>query len=115
METKLFEVRDRGTFIPVIAINLGSENESERYLLGRAGYGRTPEDHQRYVLLSNIDGDSHSALTYDPYKHTDGSRTMKEAHTYIKDHWSDLKSGDVVDIEFILKETKVCKKPERLK
>ena len=41
MTSKIIEIRDDGTFIPALAIRLGSPNERERHLLARSGFGRT--------------------------------------------------------------------------
>ncbi len=41
MKTKMFEIRDRGTFIPVRAVKLSSDgNENDGYLLEHAGLDR---------------------------------------------------------------------------
>jgi hypothetical protein len=107
METKLFEVRDRATLIPVIAIRLGGDNESERYLLARVGYGRTSEEQQDYILYAGLE---YFDMQSDPYKQT--NRTRHESHKYIHEHWDELSSGDVIDVEFILGETDVKKESE---
>lgn len=39
---------------------------------------------------------------------------MGNAHNWIIDHWQELKDGDVVDVQFILGETKEPKVSERL-
>lgn len=106
MEIKLFEVRDIGTFISVIAIRPVPRSEEERYLLSRCGY-QTPKN---YLLLSKLDGDQ---MTYDPYS-WGIARTMRVAHLYIQKHFDELKSGDMVDVEFILGESTKPKKSERL-
>ncbi|KKK79355.1 hypothetical protein LCGC14_2834310, partial [marine sediment metagenome] len=54
METKFFELRDAGTFIPVLCVQLDSRGEAERYLLARAGYGQTSKDHRTYILMMGI-------------------------------------------------------------
>ena len=38
LETKTFEIRDRGTFIPVMATAMRSVQDQDKYLLQRAGY-----------------------------------------------------------------------------
>ena len=38
LKTKMFEVRDRGTYIPVAAVKLVTDDISEEYMLRRAGY-----------------------------------------------------------------------------
>jgi hypothetical protein len=105
MEVKLFEVRDRATFIPVLAIRLSADRGVDRWLLARAGYGRSPEN---YVLLSRLRG---GEINYDTYEW--GDRTMATAHRFISENWQSLESGDVVDVEFILGETQKRKTSER--
>jgi hypothetical protein len=94
LETKLLEVRDSGTFIPIIAVELNGE---DHYLLRHAGYGR-----RRYISIANL---NKGVFTYDVYGHG-STRTMHEAHKYIMKSWDDLKNGDVIDVEFILGITK---------
>ena len=109
METKLFEVRDRGTCLSVIAIRLGPENEAERYLAARVGYGLTKEEQEDYVLYAGLE---EFEMQYDYHKQS--NRTRHVSHKYIQDHWDELNSGDVVDVEFILGETQTKKVSDRI-
>jgi hypothetical protein len=99
METKLFEVRDRGTCIPVLAVALDAwahpPSSREHLLLRRAGYG------DRCILLGAAEG---GPFAFDPWQHND-ARTRCVAHRYIAEHWDALTSGEVVDVRFILGET----------
>lgn len=133
MEVKLLEVRDRLTFIPVIAIAMVEQPASaaglgsldpvavkaiadRRYLLGRAGYA----DDERHptIALAHLSAaktaDRASGKTFccDPYDWCD--RTYQCAHLYIEKNWHDLKDGDVIDVEHILGETASPKLSERL-
>lgn len=108
METKLFEVRDRGTFIPVIATLCRSPEEQERYLLNRSGYGTS----SGCIFVGKL---SQGGGQYDPYSWSDGSRTMTEAHAYIEANWNVLASGEVIDLEFIKGESQTKKISERFK
>lgn len=111
LETKMFEVRDRMTYIPIIAIRMRSLDEAERYMLSRAGYGQTNDD--VLTLTVRIEGKIEGA--YSSYRWEDSdARTMPVAHDYIHKNWNDLKTGDVIDVEYILGETEECKLPERL-
>lgn len=110
-KTKTFEVRDKGTFIPCIGIaiygrhtlqNEHTPNELDLYLARRAGY------EERCILFTRMNGDGR--IYYDPTYWND--RTMFAAHRYITENWKDLKSGQVIDVEFILGETKEPKKSE---
>lgn len=86
METKLFEIRDVATFIPVIAIRI---SEADGFLARKMGYGKP-------MVLVIKEPIAH----YDPYDW--GNRTMSQAHMYIQKNWKALESGAVIDVEFIL-------------
>lgn len=104
MEIKIIEIRDRATYIPVLAIKMISKNPVEKYHLGRAGYG----EEYPLVMLIKIDG---AEAQYDPFK-WNCKRTMFCSHQYIQKNYDKLKTGDVVDIEFILGEKPKPKKSE---
>jgi hypothetical protein len=107
MEVKCLEIRDRATFIPVICIRPVPDNEAQRYLLRRDGY--RGNESETCILMVNAQC---RGASYDPYEWPD-SRTKRNAHLYIVSHWSVLKDGDVIDVQFILGETKEPKKSER--
>lgn len=119
MIVKAFEIRDKGTFIPTMGILMVPEvfedysrvHEAERYLLRRAGYNF--DDPCVVLCRMECSGVDRNA-TYDPYSWGGGNRTFAVAHDYIVKHWHELKSGDVIDVEFILGETTEPKKSERL-
>ena len=111
MITKTFEIRDRNTFVPVLAIQLEPGNEADRYLLARAGYGLTRDDQARYVQLCRVNG-GYGSSTCDPYDWGAGARTLPVAHQYLIEHFAELDSGAVVDVEFILGETDAPKVSE---
>ena len=111
LDTKVIEIRDRATFVVAIATRLtnvsGRTSEQERYLLSRAGFGLTCDDQAGYVVLylpHNTRG------TYDPFDWCD--RTFHNVHQHLLRHWPEIKSGDVVDVEYILGETASPKKSE---
>jgi hypothetical protein len=103
--TKVFEVRDRNTFIPVIASAMQSDDFAQSYLLRRSGYA-----HGGTVLVARLQGGG--ASNCDVYDWRD--RTMQNAHAYIEKEFSNLKDGDVIDVEFILGETSSPKCSERM-
>lgn len=100
MICKTFELRDRSTFVPVIAIKLQPTNEADRYLLARSGYGQTPEKQSAYVLMGGLNG-GEDKLVCDP-NHWGGNRTRVICHAYISENFDGLESGDVIDAEFIV-------------
>ena len=99
MEQKLIEIRDRATLVPGLAIKVSGD---DGYLLRRSGFGSP------MIYLIQL---ATERCCYDPY-HWDNHRTMGNAHNYIAEHWDELKSGDVVDVEFILGESKAPKRSE---
>jgi hypothetical protein len=116
MRTKALEVRDEGTFIAVLAVDMNpsvgehwtpEELTGQRYLLRRCGY---PCDGEPNIILTRLDGNGKA--TNDPYEW--GGRTWPVAHHYIIEHWNELKDGDVVDVSHILGETDKPKISERI-
>jgi hypothetical protein len=114
MNVKLLELRDRGTFIPIICVDLNPEIsaaplpsarvQAVRYLLRRCGY---PCDGGRPVIgMARLDA-SGQPFRCDPYDWHD--RTYQVAHHWITENWAKLADGDVVDVEFILGETAALK------
>lgn len=107
MIAKLFEIRDKATFIPALALALSKRpdlSDAENYLLGRSGYGG-----DRCVMLSRLNG---GHIHCDPYNW--GDRTMHAAHLFIEENFDNLESGAVIDVEFILGETKAPKVSEAI-
>ena len=108
MQTKLFEIRDEGTFIPVVATLMRDTDSNilQNYLLRRCGYGAD----SRSVLLTALDGDGSPA--WSDYFGWGLVRTRFVAHRYIQDNWDDLIIGQVIDVEYILGEKTEPKKSE---
>lgn len=102
---KILEIRDSLTFIPMLAIEMscGVAPPNAIHLVRRAGYSFS-----RLVLMTRLGGGGQ--CEYDPYAW--GDRTFAVSHKYIIDHWDELQDGDVVDVEYILGETKAPKMPE---
>lgn len=111
MRAKTFEIRDAWTFIPALAVKLCPDTEDDRYLLARAGFGRTRAEQSQYIYLMRISGGVGTA-TSDPHEWI-SSRTMHEAHKYIEQHFDSLASGAVIDVQYILGETQQPKRSER--
>ena len=115
MDVKLFEVRDSGTFIPVMAIRLTYRDSVERFLLHRAGYANEQtaphSEHQPYIVLWPLIG---GHCTYDCFDWPGRARTYPQAHRWLISNWNKVSSGDVIDVEFILGETAAPKPSERM-
>jgi hypothetical protein len=103
MIVKTIEIRDRHTFIPALAIKTCWGSEEQRYLLRRAGW---PDDGVILVHLQNC------RSAGDPYDW--GNRTMTAAHEWLLQNFDAITDGAVVDVEFILGETKEPKASERV-
>ena len=109
MKVKVLELRDEGTFIPLLCVDMNPDlpNEAQRYLLRRCGY---PCDLRPNIAITHLSADGHKCSN-DPYYW--GGRTYPVAHNYIIEHWYELKDGDVIDVQHILGETSERKKSER--
>lgn len=99
MQAKLLEIRDSGTFIPVLAIDIDAR---DGYLASRAGFG------SRCIELVYL---ASNRCAYDPYDWAD--RTLQTAHVYIEEHWDEIEHEDVIDVQHILGETATPKQSER--
>ena len=113
MIAKTVEIRDRGTFIPALAVKMEPAGEADRYLLARAGYGTTPMDQAQYIVLVQITGGTGHA-TSDPYDWPGGARTYPTAHNWLIDHFDEIESGAVIDVEYLLAERLEPKLSERV-
>lgn len=109
MEVKCLEIRDVGTFIPVICIRPVAENDAQCYLLRRDGYRADAGEYCVIYINAQCRG-----VAYDCYDWPANPRTHRTAHKYIRDHWHELTDGDVIDLQFILGETTAPKASERL-
>jgi len=105
MEAKLFEVLDRATYMPALAIRCDTANAADLYLLCRDGYVARPGQQRKFVLFGR---ESDLRLRYDIDSW--GDRTCATAHQYIHDHWDELTTGQVIDVEYILGE-RISPKP----
>lgn len=100
MICKAFEVRDEGTHISVLAIQLAPGNHREELILGRTGHMMLNEYH---VVLMDLGNMPYPATIF-PGNHP-GGRTLKYVHDYIKRHFDVLDSGKVLDVQFLMGET----------
>lgn len=109
-DVKFLQIRDRGTNIPALAVNLNPKTledngngKREVAIVRRAGFRET------IILLTKLEtSESH----YSAHSWPLGSRTMTQAHMFIQAQWAALKSGDVVCVETILGERETPKEFE---
>ena len=104
MITKMLEIRDEGTCIPVIAIRMVGGSAVEDRFLRRCGY---PQDGHGVVLMTLSDQRTNS----EAYGWS-GCRTMTAAHNFIIDNFDTLYEGQVVDVRVILGEETEAAEPE---
>lgn len=102
MTHKLLEIRDRGTCIPALAIEVSG---ADGFLARRAGFGQTA-----CIYLIAL---ATQKCAYDPWSW--GNRTMNTAHQHIERAWHQLNDGDVVDVQFLLGETTAPKVSESVR
>lgn len=107
METKILEVRDSATFIPVLATAMRSDDAIEQWYLKRTGFSA---EGRPLIMLCPMAG---GMATYNPYEWNTAARTYPVAQKYIEENWDSLKTGDVVDVEWILGERDTPKVSER--
>jgi hypothetical protein len=95
----------------MLAVKLSSDgNESDRYLLRRAGLDLEGSFNIALFNLQRGDG------FLDPYNWAGAPmvRTLTTAHKYIEENFDALETGSVIDVEFILGETKTIKRSEAI-
>lgn len=105
MIIKLLEVRDEATCFGVMAISIDPDNEQQRAIIRHAGFS------DRFDAIIMLDMHSCEG-SYDPFKQPNYGRTRRDAHLWIREHFEELKDGDVVDVQFILGETGKKKEAE---
>lgn len=118
-QVKMFEIRDRMTFIPAMAIRMGSDihgplkiddREAERFLQSSLGLGLLSENQMGYMFLVDLRPPGKIVSNFYDWCN---SRTWGTAHKYIQENWDILPTGAVIDVEFILDETTNPKQSER--
>ena len=99
MDIKVFEIRDRATYIPVIAIKMQGSTAKEHYHLRRSGFSN--KNPLITILRLNDMTANYDYYQWESYM----ARTMGKAHKHIEKNFDNLDSGAVVDVEFISGET----------
>jgi len=109
MESKMIEIRDRGTFVPALAVRLCSYNQSDQYLLRRAGWSEEAiqGSDRSGIMLYPLTGHTAHTDVYDW-----NGRTFQVVHNFLEENWLLVTPGMVVDVEYILGETAAPKPSE---
>jgi hypothetical protein len=111
MESKIFELRAEATLKVILAIKLSSINNKEKALLAHSGFGNSNLEVEKYFLCIAIDaGKDNDAATTDCYEHK--YNEMVIAHKFINKHFDDLRTGDVIDVDFISGRHTFCKESD---
>ena len=113
MTSKLFEVRDRGTLMVVMATRLDTADAREHAMLAHAGYGTRIADHGYYIILTPLDGGVKIAKS-DPYEWRTHARTLATVHHHLYEigKFDELESGALIDVEFLWGERETPKETE---
>lgn len=110
METKVFELRDRGTFIPLLAVKAPrSPDERERWLLRRSGWSTFDVETGMILVIGSLVTGKYA---HDPLE-LGGGRTYHAAYRHIMDNWDSLRNGQVICVEHILGERETPKETEQ--
>ena len=110
METKLFELRDEGTFISALVVRLTGESQRENWQLRRGGFSQGQIDEGKDFAMVHL---SAGIGGVDPFRMGGGTRTWPTFYRYIRENWDLHNSGDVIDASFILGETFEVKRSEQ--
>jgi hypothetical protein len=85
---------DAATFIPMVATKLAPSNMHEAYLIRAVGWGE-----QNPIFFYDLETTPRiQARAYN----WNNNRTRTVAHEYIEKNFDNLKSGQVIDVEFIM-------------
>lgn len=95
---KIVEIRDRITCIPAFAIRIVPSLELELFLFSHCGY----DIYNPCILLISIQAPWLSARSSDEWHNS--PRTMPTAHKWIEENFDSIQPGQVIDVEYILKE-----------
>lgn len=115
MRIKFIEIRDSMTFVPAVSFRVINDDDTmklsrqESYLLERAGFPFCEEStkYEGRIVLWPM---SRDRVEVDSAKWKD--RTFATIHRHLEEHWDDVVSGQVLDVEFILGETTKPKESE---
>jgi len=108
-EDQVLEIRDIGTFIPMLCVDMNHDNDDQRYLLRRCGY---PCDAHPNILMTRLSGRWHASVER---SYAWGGRTFPVAHNWIIENWEKLTDGDVCRRGIILGETQSQRYPSARK
>lgn len=105
MLTKTFEIIDKAWSRPVIATKITPWCAADTRLLAQAGIGFNIEGRSNIILVTVIlDGEGCSRIDAQGWPYS--PRGLRIAHHYFDFHFDILESGELIDIEYLVGETK---------
>lgn len=106
INAKIFELRDRGTLIPWLAIRLAYPmSEAERALWKRAGYGSVPEESDCIIQgPAHCSGESARGEVLGYNAQWISNNRTRMAAVFIRENFDALASGQVIDVRTVLGE-----------
>lgn len=98
-EIKVIGVHDECTYKPMIVFRVAPENERERRILARAGFGPEPEEQAAYTFFYDVD---RGQCDYGHYRLAD-QETCGTAARFVRDvrGFDRLKHGEFLDCECV--------------
>jgi hypothetical protein len=108
MKSVVVIISDKLIEINAIYIVMAADNDDQRKMLVDAGWPQGPERYFPGGIL--IDLNSYEAQSR---RRLWTTRTMRVAHEFLDKHYQTIRDGDIIDIQYILKETTSPKKREK--
>lgn len=98
-EVKVIGVHDSCTYKPMMVFRVRSDNERERRILGRAGFGLQPDEQAAYTFFYDV---NRGECSHDPFKLAD-QRTCGTAAEFVRKNlgFDKLDHGAFLDCECI--------------
>lgn len=107
-EVKFLEIRDKAPdgkdiAIYAMAVKLPTTQDMQvRFILSRAGFGDQADEQGWYILLMDVFA-GRGTFSSDEFRHEGATaRTINTAHAYLYDHWADVTSGQVIDVQYLI-------------
>jgi len=97
IETKIIEVNDKSNFFPVMVIKiLKNDNNHDNWLIEMLGLPAS----SRLLYVMRLEGYEYTSLYYSKCWN---SKVTGALSIYLNKNWDEIKTGDLLEIEGILK------------
>lgn len=104
MESKVISIQDKIESVTVIAIQMLSDNTRETNLLQAAGFWSSRALSSVYLLDVGTGKGTYHPGQWKPIARYGWTEIMPIAHRWLIDHWNEIETGGVLNIEQILQE-----------